>query len=253
MAIFLYYQQTYNILFLKYSRLSIVIKGTTACHTDPGWPGFLAKNEGKSHVPSQGFHRILSPLPPTFHQPHLRHSLLLYHIFYQEVHMSGVRFFHKQLGLDAPKLDSLTVTCLLRAVTLASRPSAPALHHITPAAAGRPTWSLQEGVDHLTHISPNQLLLTVTKGTTVIPITAAMLARVLAVKLHSLGLGHVLYALHSLRRGGATAAYRAGIYQLDIKRHGMWICDGPMSYITALCVSTSPMALTLAGTTAATL
>ena len=48
-------------------------------------------------------------------------------------------FTNKQLVLDAPKLDSFTVTCLLRAVTLASRPSAPALHHITPAAAGRPT------------------------------------------------------------------------------------------------------------------
>ena len=67
--------------------------------------------------------------------------------------------------------------------------------------------------------TPNQPLLIVTKGITVLPITVAILARALAVMVHSLGLDTSLYSLHSPRRGGATTAYGAGKDQLDIKRH----------------------------------
>ena len=51
-------------------------------------------------------------------------------------------------------------------------------------------------------VCPNRLLLMVTKGTAVIPVPVAMLARALAVMLQLLGLDTALYALNSLRRRG---------------------------------------------------
>ena len=80
-----------------------------------------------------------------------------------------------------------------------------------------------------------------------------MLARALAVMLQSLGLETALYFLHSLRKGGVTAAYRAEIDQLDIKWHRLWFSEAFWSYITAPCVSTSPVASALARASEATL
>jgi hypothetical protein len=42
-----------------------------------------------------------------------------------------------------------------------------------------------------------------------------------------------MYSLHSLRRGGATAAYIAGMDMLHVKRHGNWASSAFWGYITA--------------------
>ena len=73
-----------------------------------------------------------------------------------------------------------------------------------PAVQGHPANPLAVYRELLTispTVSHNQLLLTVTKGTTVIPVNVSMLARALAAMLQSLGLNTVFYSLHSPRRG----------------------------------------------------
>ena len=69
--------------------------------------------------------------------------------------------------------------------------------------------------------------------------------------LHTLGIDTGLYSLHSLCRGGATAAYQAGADQLDIKCHGTWLSDAFWGYITAPSVAMLPVASALAAVTTA--
>ena len=64
--------------------------------------------------------------------------------------------------------------------------------------------------------------------------------------LKGLGADPALYSLHSLQRGRATTAFRAGVSALDIKRHGNWASDAFWGYITAPVVASSPVALALA-------
>ena len=52
--------------------------------------------------------------------------------------------------------------------------------------------------------------------------TVKILAHALSIMLQALCLDYKLYFLHSLRRGGATAAYRQGAQQMAIKTHGLW-------------------------------
>ena len=67
----------------------------------------------------------------------------------------------------------------------------------------------------------------------------------------ALGIDTSLFSIHSLRRGGPTAAYRAGIDQLNIKRHGMWASEAFWAYITApSSMSASPVATALAAAAA---
>ena len=75
--------------------------------------------------------------------------------------------------------------------------------------------------------SPNQLLITVNKGDTIVTVTVQMLARGLTIMLHAFGLDTSMYSLHSLRRGegAATAAYRTGAAHVNIKRHAMWATE----------------------------
>ena len=82
-------------------------------------------------------------------------------------------------------------------------------------------------------------------------VTVAMLAKALVLKFHALGLDTGLYFLHSLRRGGAMAAYRAMADQLDIKQHGIWLSDAFWVYITAPYIATSPVTRALATATMA--
>ena len=56
----------------------------------------------------------------------------------------------------------------------------------------------------------------------VLTLDGKVMARVLSRMLHALGLDTRLYSLHSLRRRGAMAAYRADPDQLNIKRHDIW-------------------------------
>ena len=97
----------------------------------------------------------------------------------------------------------------------------------------------------------NQPLLTmVSKGKTV-AVTSGALGRALRIMVAELGYDTKLYSLHSLRRGGATAAYRDGVDTLDIKRHGTWSSDAFWQYVTAPCVAQSPVAASLAATVSA--
>ena len=73
-------------------------------------------------------------------------------------------------------------------------------------------------------------------------VSVPCLSRALAALLHHLGHDAGLFSLHSLRRGGATAEYRQGLDQIDIKRQGLWTSDAFWQYITALCPTTSPLA-----------
>ena len=61
-----------------------------------------------------------------------------------------------------------------------------------------------------------------------------------------LDLDPTLYSLHSLRRGGATAAHRQGLHQELIKRHGLWSSDFFWAYVTSLGVASSPVTAGLA-------
>ena len=94
--------------------------------------------------------------------------------------------------------------------------------------------------------SPNQPLLTVTKGRTQSVVTITMLSQALKVLLEALHMDSSLFSLHRLRRGGATTAYRAGIDQIHIKCHGMWANTEFWTYITSPSVSDSPVAAPLA-------
>ena len=54
-----------------------------------------------------------------------------------------------------------------------------------------------------------------------------------------------LYLLHSLRRGGAMAAYRVGTDHIAIKHHGLWASYAFWLYVTSPCVSNSSVAAAL--------
>ena len=53
------------------------------------------------------------------------------------------------------------------------------------------------------------------------------------------------YSFHSLRRGGATTAYHAGVKITDVKRHGVWASDSFFKYITDPVVALSPVSSAL--------
>ena len=77
--------------------------------------------------------------------------------------------------------------------------------------------------------SPNQLLITVNKGGTVVTVTVQMLARALTIMLRAcLGTGHIhVFTSPSQKRGGraAKAAHRAGAAHVNIKRHAMYASE----------------------------
>ena len=77
-------------------------------------------------------------------------------------------------------------------------------------------------------------------------VTVPILSRALATLLHDLRYDAGLFSLHSLHRGGATAAYQQGLDQIDIKCQGLWTSDSFWQYITSSCTATSPLAVGLA-------
>ena len=54
------------------------------------------------------------------------------------------------------------------------------------------------------------------------------------------------YTPHSLRRGGATTAYEAGVTINEIKRHGTWRSDAVESYLFAQPIYATPVTDTFA-------
>ena len=66
------------------------------------------------------------------------------------------------------------------------------------------------------------------------------------VLLTALGCDTKAFSLHSLRRGGATAAFRAGVDCVHVQRHGTWKSDVFWQYIVSDAVQKSPVAAGLA-------
>ena len=58
-------------------------------------------------------------------------------------------------------------------------------------------------------------------GTTTV-VAIPILARAFHILLETLHLDPGLYPLHSLQRGGTTAAYRGGSVKIDIKKYRLW-------------------------------
>ena len=77
------------------------------------------------------------------------------------------------------------------------------------------------------------------------PVTSRYLQRALRCILTALGFPAHGYSLHSMRRGGATTAVRAGADFLDVKRHGLWQSDAFWEYIANREISDSPVATAL--------
>ena len=89
--------------------------------------------------------------------------------------------------------------------------------------------------------SPDQLLLSYLQQGHRTMVTVPILSQALASLLHDLGYDAGLFSLHSLCRGGATAAYRQGLDQINIKCQGLWTSDAFWQYITSSCTATSPL------------
>lgn len=120
-----------------------------------------------------------------------------------------------------------------------------------PAIPGSPLCPVQAYKDMLTlapTMSPNAPLLQLpgqghARTTT---LTVRQLAQVFNTILVHLGYTKHMYSLHSLRAGGATSAFNAGVDFIHIKRHGTWKSDCFWSYITTKSVENSPVATALA-------
>ena len=103
-------------------------------------------------------------------------------------------------------------------------------HPLDPVAAMQTMLKLTP-----THSPRDPLLLL--PGKKVVTITT--LATALRAILSELGLPADQYSLHSLRRGGATESFKAGVDITHIKRHGTWRSDAVYDYITTCAVSDS--------------
>ena len=133
----------------------------------------------------------------------------------------------------ANNLQSMGRSNLLRMPTLTGHPTDPVAAYgqllvVSPTA------------------SPNKPLLTITHGGRTTLVTVSMLVRAFSVMVKALGLDPGLYSIQSLRRGGATSAYRAGVAILEVKWHGLWSSEAFWAYIISPCVATSPVACALA-------
>lgn len=78
------------------------------------------------------------------------------------------------------------------------------------------------------------------------PVTSTWVVKQLQQLLRGLGIDPDRYSLHSLRRGGATCAYRAGVDFLHIQRHGGWRSDAFWVYLASENPAASPVASALA-------
>ncbi len=64
-----------------------------------------------------------------------------------------------------------------------------------------------------------------------VPLTVSKLRSVFALLCEQIGINPLEFSLHSLRRGGATQAYRQGAQLLDIQRHGAWSSTAFYDYV----------------------
>jgi hypothetical protein len=118
-----------------------------------------------------------------------------------------------------------------------------------PAIPGHPLCPVQayhEMLDISPSQSPNDPLLQLpTTDGAPRPLTTTQLRNAFNTIMDCLGYSPAAYSLHSFRRGGATAAYRAGADFLSVKRHGTWTSDAFWDYIANEAVDKSPVAQAL--------
>lgn len=104
-----------------------------------------------------------------------------------------------------------------------------------PAIPGSPLCPVAAYTDMLqvvpTRHDNDPLLYTVGGHRQLLPLTTRCLRSSFTIMMDSLGYNASRYSLHSLRRGGATAAYLAGVNYTQIKRHGAWKSDAFWTYI----------------------
>ncbi len=102
---------------------------------------------------------------------------------------------------------------------------------------------------HMANIFPtrssNDPLLTLS-GKSPRIITCGQLRKAFNAIITNLGYNPHAYSLHSLRAGGATAAYKAGVDYTQIKRHGTWTSDSFWGYIASETADKSPVPHALA-------
>ena len=112
-----------------------------------------------------------------------------------------------------------------------------------------PVTAYEKMVQQIPTQYPNQPLLVLPQDPvshhTYTPVTVSWLSRFMSTTLDTLGYDAKLFSLHSLRRSGATAAYKLGVDYMNIKRHGLWSSDSFWAYITSDSVSNSPVASAL--------
>lgn len=77
-----------------------------------------------------------------------------------------------------------------------------------------------------------QLPLFIAPNTNNRPMTSRYMSDALRIMLSALNIQPNIYSLHSFRRGGATAAYQAGVNYAQVKSHGTWASDSFWNYIT---------------------
>ena len=122
-----------------------------------------------------------------------------------------------------------------------------------PSISGHPTdpVAAYEGLlAALPTLHPAEPLLTLpTKRGRRIAVTSAKLHQCLSILLECLGINPRPYSFHSFRRGGATAAFNAGVTVLDLQRHGTWKSGAFSDYVTKPCPSKSRVAAAFARST----
>ena len=93
--------------------------------------------------------------------------------------------------------------------------------------------------------SARQPLLTHPSRDGPVTVTTAHLSQALRDMLAIIGLPAHRYSLHSLRRGGCTAAYKQKVPVVDVQRHGHWTSDAFWGYVSATQVANSTVASAL--------
>jgi hypothetical protein len=118
-----------------------------------------------------------------------------------------------------------------------------------PSMPGHPLDPRQAFLDLLRQaptVSRDQpLLMFVRQGVSNV-MTSPLLNKLLSDLIQRLGLDHNNYSFHSLRRGGATAAFHGGVKISEVKRHGVWASDSFWQYVTQPAIAKSSVAKALA-------
>ena len=110
-----------------------------------------------------------------------------------------------------------------------------------------PVQAFKQLVTHTPTKSVKQPLLTYQVNKTMHVLSAPLLNSILAELITEVGLDHQDYSFHSLRRGGATTAYKAGVSISKVMKHGTWKNTSSFwKYITNKAVLASPVAAALA-------